>query len=104
MKKIIVSISLLIGIGIVGVAPALGQSSGYWVTESDIHTKQYTIVHFYNDANVQIYEEKLDGVFLNLKRKKTVQQLNAALNKVMQNWISNRELSKEDHWVAAMMK
>jgi len=84
---------------------ALAQSpNGYWIIESNVHVKDLTIVRFYNNANEQIYEEKLNNVALNIQRKKTVKQLNAALDKAMESWIATHKMPKEKNLVAAIIK
>lgn len=104
MKMNALSLCLLFVITVSNISSVFGQHTGYWVIESNIHTKDYTIVRFYNDANEQIYEEKLNGVVLNLKRKKTTQQLNNALDKAIQNGLSNQSSTSEKNWVADMFK
>lgn len=61
------------------------QSQPYWVIETNIHQKDFTIVKFYNDQHVLIYEKKQVGIYFDLAKKKHVRRLNLML----QNYLSS---------------
>jgi hypothetical protein len=57
---------------------------GCWVTESNVNTRDYTIVRFYNAQNQQIFEEKLAGKFLTLNSR-NIRKLNHSLKVFLAN-------------------
>jgi len=59
---------------------------GYWVIESNIKTPQSSVIHFYNTDNTKIYSEKVEGVKLNIKKRKTLMQLKKALDESLMAW------------------
>ena len=54
-------------------------SEGYWVVETNINTPRESIVYFYTSNQEMIYKEAVSGKRINIKRKKTVNRLNAVL-------------------------
>jgi hypothetical protein len=66
-------------------APARG---GYWNTETNLTTRDYTIVRFYNDQNQLVYEERLATMCLDLSASRPAcrrlkRQLDLALQQVL---------------------
>ncbi len=53
---------------------------GYWIIESNVKTPTTSIIHFYDINNNKIYSEKVEGVQLNLKKRKTLMLLKKALD------------------------
>ncbi|PJJ60958.1 hypothetical protein [Hymenobacter chitinivorans] len=67
---------------------ALPALPGYWNLETNLVTRDYTIVRFYNDRQELLYEERLTGLCLDLSRgnglcQRTARQLNGALAQVL---------------------
>jgi hypothetical protein len=60
--------------------------NGYWVVESNIKTPLISIVYFYNNDNQLIYKEKLDGVRINIKKRKTLMDLRKILEASVVAW------------------
>jgi len=77
---------------------------GYWIIESNIKTPDTSIIHFYNNNNIEVYSEKLQGITLNLKKRKTLMRLKKALETSLlasEQW----HLSKDNvQLVATMLK
>lgn len=70
-----------------GPSPTL--LTGYWNVETNLTTRDYTIVRFYNGQDQLVYEERLDDFCLNLRRKcpsarRAHKQLNVALQQLLQ--------------------
>jgi hypothetical protein len=57
--------------------------SGYWVVETNVKTKDHSVVKFYDTTNQLVYEERLEGVHLNINRPRTVKMLNQTLRGVI---------------------
>lgn len=52
---------------------------GYWVVESNIYTPKVNIVYFYNNDNLMVYKENVNGVVINLKKRRVKMGLKKAL-------------------------
>lgn len=48
--------------------PRWVSDKGFWQIESNIHTPNKNIIYFYNNDQVLIYKESLDGIKINLKK------------------------------------
>ena len=51
------------------------QSQPYWVIETNRHQKDFTIIKFYNDQHVLIYERRQVGVYFDLSKKRHIRRL-----------------------------
>lgn len=61
---------------------------GYWNIETNLVTRDYTIVRFYNGQDQLVYEERLPGLCLDLSKRarlcqRTSRQLTVALQQVL---------------------
>ncbi|HEX8429151.1 hypothetical protein [Hymenobacter sp.] len=70
--------------------PAAPTLPGYWNLETNLTTRNYTIVRFYNHQDQLVYEEQLDNLCLDLGKgngrcRRTTRQLNTALQRVLRN-------------------
>ena len=83
--------------------PDLPQA-GFWVVETAPKAKTGSLVKFYNDDKQLIYEERLGGKCLDVRKEKTVAFLNHALDKVMINWLVTKQVKTNETWVAELRK
>jgi hypothetical protein len=63
---------------------------GYWNIETNLTTRDYTIVRFYNGQDQLVYEETLPNVCLDLSRRpgrcrRTKSRLDVALQQMLQS-------------------
>ena len=62
---------------------------GYWNLETNLTTRNHTIVRFYNGQDQLVYEERLDNLCLDLSRRglcrRTSRRLNVALQQVLRD-------------------
>lgn len=70
--------------------PAALTPAGYWNVETNRTTRDHTIVRFYSAQDQLLYEERLDGLNLDLRKgnrccRRTSQQLNVALATVLRD-------------------
>jgi hypothetical protein len=87
-------LTLLLKVGNAGPSLALANpllkglplNQNYWVVETNLKQRNYTIVRFYNSQHTLIYEEKLTNLYLNIRRTKHVKRLNLALMRVTTKW------------------
>ena len=59
---------------------------GYWIIESNIKTPQNSIIHFYNNENALVYREKIEGVIINLEKRKVLMNLKKVLEQSVTAW------------------
>jgi hypothetical protein len=62
---------------------AIGQP--YWVIETNVHHRNFTIVKFYNAHHQLLYEEKYIGVYFNLSKKNHKRRLDLMLENYLQS-------------------
>ena len=60
--------------------------NGYWVVESNNKTPLSSIIYFYNNDNQVIYKEKLEGIRINIKKRKTLMGLRKILEASVVAW------------------
>jgi hypothetical protein len=65
--------------------PAPGSDGGYWVIEANTQTKDFTIIRFYDALHHLLYEEKLEGSYLDITKPKHRKMLNKSLKMLEHN-------------------
>ncbi len=68
--------------------PVWVSEKGYWVIESNIHSRYRHTVFFYNNDNILMYKETLDGIKLNAERRRIKMRLKKALETAALTWSS----------------
>jgi hypothetical protein len=63
--------------------PKFLSEKGYWQVESNIDKPKVNTIYFYNNNNVMVYKENLNGVEINLKKRR----VKKALKKVLEQSI-----------------
>lgn len=76
---------------------------GFWVIVSDIHNKKNNTIQFYDNNSNLIYEEKITGISINIKRKKNLRILKDGLEKAIAYWAQNHEVIKNGEIVAVLI-
>ncbi|MBX0290076.1 hypothetical protein K3G63_06480 [Hymenobacter sp. HSC-4F20] len=65
-------------------APVVAKS-GYWSLLTDPKRQDYTLVRFYNDGHELVYQERLDGIYLNpLKNRATHRRISQMLGTALE--------------------
>ena len=68
--------------------PAWVSDKGYWVVETNIYIpKQYT-VRFYNNEHMLVGTKDINGITLNMKKRKIKMRLKAMLESSLIDWTS----------------
>ncbi|MFT3823946.1 MAG: hypothetical protein QM731_08495 [Chitinophagaceae bacterium] len=78
--------------------------NGFWVIVTNIKVKKEATVQYYNDDKELIYEEKIVGRRLNLKRKKTLLCLKKVLDHALSAFHEEKHKIVDKNWVAASLK
>ena len=77
---------------------------GYWVIESNRNSPRKSIVHFYNNEHMVVYREKVEGIRINLNRKKTLYRLKNVLEQAIVAWEKEKVLRENEQLVAKALK
>lgn len=89
--------------------PKWVSDKGYWQVVSNIKDPKNFMIYFFNNEGVLVYHEKVEGVKLDLKKKKTLMRLKRALEQSIVAW-ENHGIQKpfvakrghfDDKWPAA---
>ena len=63
--------------------PRWTSEKGYWVIEGNIKTPLSHTVRFYNNQDVMVYSEQIEGVKLNANKRKVKMKLKQALESAL---------------------
>ena len=77
---------------------------GYWVLETNLHRPRHHIVRFYNNENLLVYTETLDGVKLNPGKRKVKMKLKKALETSLLSWQKTRHPETNKDYVRSLVK
>lgn len=66
--------------------PRWVSDKGYWVVETNIKIPNVSTVRFYSNDNQLVYTEKVNGLVINLCKKKTLKKLKTVLENVIGSW------------------
>lgn len=77
---------------------------GYWVVQSNIHTPKHSIIYFYNNDDVQVYKEEIDGVKVNLNKDRTKMRLKKILEQSIVAWETTHQPKENEQWVAKALR
>lgn len=66
--------------------PRWVSEKGYWQVVSNIKDPKNFMIYFFNNEGVLVYHEKVEGVKLDLKKKKTLMRLKRALEQSIVAW------------------
>ncbi len=84
-------------------APAQTTPPGYWVVETNDRTRDHTLVQFYDLSDQLVYEERLEGVHLDVARRKTRRLLNQTLRRVVNRTLLGSRLPGKEAGPAALL-
>jgi hypothetical protein len=79
-------------------------SKGYWVIENNVKAPRSNTIYFYNNDNVMVYHEKVEGIKLNTDRRKTLLKLKAALEQAVVAWENGQRESSDNMLVITAFK
>jgi hypothetical protein len=85
-------------------SPPWVSDKGYWTLESNVHTPKNHIIRFYNYDNKLVYTEHLQGVILNLNKRKTKMKLKNALEATMLRLANLKQPEADKDYVVAILK
>ena len=84
--------------------PRWVSDKGYWVVESNVKTPLNSVIHFYNNDNVLVYREKVDGVKINLNKSRTKMRLKKILEQSIVAYEKSHTITENEQWVAKALR
>lgn len=80
--------------------PSWIPDKGFWVIQSTVKRPDISTVYFYNAEKVLVYKEQVEGVRINLHRKKVLKRLCHVLEQSLSNW-EVKHVAKENQMLVA---
>ncbi len=77
---------------------------GYWVVESNVKTPLNSVIHFYNNDNVLVYRERVDGVKINLNKDRTKMRLKKILEQSIVAYEKSHTITENEQWVVKALR
>lgn len=84
--------------------PRWVSDKGYWVVETNVHAPLDHVIRFYNNDNVMIYSETLQGMKLNTNRNKIKMKLKKALESAVSVWELKKTPEENKNYVSAILR
>ena len=78
--------------------------NGYWVIESNKKTPRQSVVHFYTNEGVQVYQEEVVGKKINLNKRKTRMRLKQVLDRSLASWQQDQPLDHNAGLLVSLRK
>ncbi len=77
---------------------------GYWEVENNIKTPDTFTIYFFSNEGTMVYKEKVEGVKLNIKNRKTLMRLKRVLDQSVVAWENHHPAKDDSTLVAAVFK
>jgi len=84
--------------------PKWVSSLGYWVVESNILTPKHNIVYLYNDDNVLVYKETIEGILLKVHKRRMKMRLKKLVDQTVTAFQQKQKSSENEMLVWNMIK
>jgi hypothetical protein len=85
-------------------SPRWVSEKGFWQIESNINTPDKNIVYFYNNENVLVYKENVEGVVFDLQKKRIKMRLKRALETAILAWNRNHMYQNDQQWISLLFR
>ena len=77
---------------------------GFWQVETNIRTPYKSIIYFYNNEKRMIYKENVEGVILDLSKKRVKIRLRKALESAVLTWNKNHVTQRDGQLISMLFK
>ncbi len=84
--------------------PRWVSAAGYWVSESNINNPKHIVICFYNNNNVIVYKETMNGLVLNLDKRRTKMRLKKLVDRTVAAYVQNKKAAENQMLVVNMIK
>jgi hypothetical protein len=82
--------------------PRWVSAKGYWMVEGNINQPRHSYVYFYNNENMLVHKDTIDGVKISVSRRRTKMKLKKALERVVDAWAAGQPPAVSNQIVAAL--
>lgn len=84
--------------------PKWVSDNGYWVVETNVKTPKINTIYFYNNDNVMLYKEKVEGVVIKLKKRSVKMNLKKVLDQSITAYNEKQKASEDQMLVANIIR
>ncbi len=84
--------------------PKWVSTTGYWVAESNINTPKHNTLYFYNNDDVLVYKETMDGVVLKLNKRRIKMRLKKLVDQTVTAYAQKQTAAENEMLVAKLIK
>ena len=84
--------------------PEWVSDKGYWMMENNVKTPDTFTVYFFNNEGTMVYKEKVEGVKLTIKNRKTLMRLRRVLDQSVVAWERHHLIKDDSTLVVALLK
>lgn len=77
---------------------------GNWMVESNIKSPLHSVIYFYTNDGIVIYKETIDGIHLDVTKKKVKMRLKKVLAEALVAWNQNKQVLEEQEWLVCLFK
>jgi len=77
---------------------------GFWQIESNTKTPENSIIYFFNNEGVLVYKERIEGLVINLKKKKVLMTLKKVLEQSVIAWEEGHSFDENAKRIATLFK
>jgi hypothetical protein len=84
--------------------PRWVSDKGFWVVERNIYSPRNFIIYFYNNNSELVYKEKVQGVYLDLEKRRIKMNLKKALEVALLAWGKQQKILENESLVANLLQ
>lgn len=109
MKKYFLAITLVIVFTAIGYSqqndtPKWLSQKGYWMIESNLRSPKSSVIYFYNNDNVLVYKENVEGLKVKINKTKVRMSLKKILEASVTAWEQKHTTRENDYLVATALR
>jgi hypothetical protein len=86
------------------VTPKWISEKGFWQIESNKSTPENSIIYFFNNDGTLVYKEKIEGLVINLKKKKVLMTLKKVLEESVVAYEQRHSYDENANRVATLFR
>ena len=84
--------------------PKWVSKQGYWVVESNLKTPKTSTIYFYNNNNVMVYKENVNGITINLKKRSVKMGLKKVLEQSVLAYNEKQKVAENEMLVMNLIR
>lgn len=84
--------------------PKWVSDNGYWVVETTTTNPSTSTLYFYNNDQVLVYKERVEGFVFNLKKRSIKMRLKKVLDQSVVAYEQRKQAAENEMWVMNILK